>query len=230
MIGKYFLRPVTLMSGISAVGTSGAGAVGDLDAHRFASTSSRTMRSFSASERWHAEAWCPSDGSSAGTSLSHGLEPVRAPRMERAARRHVDQRRRQPLDRDQAVLRHRPEPRDGTQQAPRVRVVGLVVDVVGVAEFDGLAGVHHLDVVAVLGHDAEVVRDDDDGGVELVLQPVDQVEDLRLHRHVERGRGLVGDQQVGVQRQAPWRSSPAAACRRRTRAGTASRARRAAGC
>ena len=61
-----------------------------------------------------------------------------------------------------------------------------------------------------------------DRGVELLLQAVDQVEDLRLDGHVERGRRLVGDQQVGVQRRAPSRSSRAGACRRRTRAGTAS--------
>ena len=33
------------------------------------------------------------------------------------------------------------------------------------------------------------------------LQPVDQVQDLRLHRDVERRRRLVGDQHVGVQRE-----------------------------
>jgi hypothetical protein len=64
------------------------------------------------------------------------------------------------------------------------------------------------------------VRDDDHGGVELLLEPVDQVEDLGLDRHVERRGRLVGDQQVGVQ-DRPWRSWPAGACRPRTRAGTA---------
>ena len=49
------------------------------------------------------------------------------------------------------------------------------------------------------------------------LQALDQVEDLGLGRHVERGRRLVGDQQRADCRRAPWRSSRAGACRRRTR-------------
>ena len=42
----------------------------------------------------------------------------------------------------------------------------------------------------------EVVGDDDDGGVELALEVLQQVEDLRLDGHVERGRRLVGDEQA----------------------------------
>src|SRR5262249_44999565 len=40
------------------------GPLADLDAHRLAATSWSKMRSFSASDRWHAEAWWPADGSS----------------------------------------------------------------------------------------------------------------------------------------------------------------------
>ena len=56
------------------------------------------------------------------------------------------------------------------------------------------------------------------------LQPPHQVEDLGLHRHVERGRRLVRDQQLRVRAPAPSRSSPAAACRPRTGAGSRRRA------
>ena len=63
---------------------------------------------------------------------------------------------------------------------------------------DHPAGVHDDDLVRDLGDDAEVVRDQDHGGVELVLQPVDQLDDLRLDRDVERRRRLVRDQDVGV--------------------------------
>ena len=68
------------------------------------------------------------------------------------------------------------------------------------------------------GDDAQVVRDQDDRRADLVAQLADQVEDLRLDRDVERGRRLVGDQQLGLAQRAPSRSSPAGACRRRTRA------------
>ena len=50
------------------------------------------------------------------------------------------------------------------------------------------------------------------------LQPGEQLEDLALHRHVERGRRLVGDQQLAARRPAPSRSSRAAAGRRTARA------------
>ena len=51
---------------------------------------------------------------------------------------------------------------------------------------------------------------------------IEQLEDLRLHHHVERGRRLVGEQQLRARRRAPSRSPPAAASRRRTRAGSSS--------
>ena len=50
--------------------------------------------------------------------------------------------------------------------------------------------------------DGEVVRDEDVGQVEFVLQVLQQVQHLRLHRHVERRHRLVADQDVGLHRQA----------------------------
>jgi hypothetical protein len=42
------------------------------------------------------------------------------------------------------------------------------------------------------------VRDQDDTDIEVGLDAVDQFEDLRLNRHVERSGGLIGDQEIGV--------------------------------
>ena len=47
----------------------------------------------------------------------------------------------------------------------------------------------------------EVVRDEQHRQAEPVLQVEQQVDDLRLHRHVERGHRLVGDDQARVERQ-----------------------------
>ena len=49
-----------------------------------------------------------------------------------------------------------------------------------------------------LGDDAEVVGDQDHRHPALAAQVVEQLQDLRLDRHVERGRRLVGDQQLGL--------------------------------
>lgn len=63
---------------------------------------------------------------------------------------------------------------------------------------DDVPAVHDGDAVGHAGDDAEIVRDEDDGGVPFLLQILHQLEDLRLHGHVERRRRFVGDEQVGI--------------------------------
>jgi hypothetical protein len=136
--------------------------------------------------------------------VEHGIDApvrvthVRAARVERAAAGQVDQRRRAARDRHQLVLAPDVHARDRAQQAPRVRMLGPVEDRVGVTLLDDPAGVHDCDLVGHLRDDAEVVRDHYDRGVELALQTLDQLEDLRLDRDVERGGRLIGDQQLRV--------------------------------
>ena len=60
---------------------------------------------------------------------------------------------------------------------------------------DDVARVHDDDVVAGLGDDAEIVRDEQKRHAELAPQPRQELEDLRLDRDVERGGRLVGDHQ-----------------------------------
>ena len=60
---------------------------------------------------------------------------------------------------------------------------------------DDAAGVHDRDAIGHLGDDAEIVGDQQQRQAHPRLQLAQQVEDLRLDRHVERGRRLVGDQQ-----------------------------------
>jgi hypothetical protein len=76
--------------------------------------------------------------------------------------------------------------------------VGPTEEPVDGRTLDDASCVHDDDVVRRLGDDAEVVGDDDDRAAELALEPVHQLENLRLRRHVERRRRLVGDQEVGV--------------------------------
>ena len=92
--------------------------------------------------------------------------------------------------------RSSPSARHRADQAPRVRMLRVVEEVGDVALLDDLAGVHHRHPVAHLGHDAEVVGDQDHRGVRLALERPHEVEDLGLDRDVERGRRLVGDQQL----------------------------------
>ena len=131
--------------------------------------------------------------------LLHALvERMRAARPELAARRRLDQRRRRALDRVQPVGLRPVEPRDRAEQAPRVGHLRVVEELARLGLLDDPAGVHDDDLVGDVGDDAEIVRDQDHRRVELVLQAADQLDDLRLDRHVERGRRLVGDQHVRV--------------------------------
>ena len=59
-------------------------------------------------------------------------------------------------------------------------------------------------------HDVQVVRDEDVGQPELVLEVLEQVEDLRLDGHVERGHRLVADDQLRIHGQRPGDADPLA--------------------
>ena len=63
--------------------------------------------------------------------------------------------------------------------------------------------VHHGHAVAHVPHHAEVMGHEEIGEPELRLEIQHQVEDLRLHRDVEGGHGLVGDHEARVQRERP---------------------------
>ena len=53
------------------------------------------------------------------------------------------------------------------------------------AHFDDLADVHHRHAVADMPNHAEVVCDEQIGQIEIFLQLAEEVEDLRLNRHIK---------------------------------------------
>ena len=67
---------------------------------------------------------------------------------------------------------------------------------------DHLAGIHRDDAVAGFGHHAEIVADEQQRGAGAIAEVDQQIDDLCLHGHVERGGRLVGDQQRGLAGQA----------------------------
>ena len=87
------------------------------------------------------------------------------------------------------------------EQRVRVRVPRAREELVGRRDLDDLAEVHDGDPVAHVADDREVVRDEEVGEPQLVLQVGEQVEDLRLDRDVERRDRLVADDQLGMQRE-----------------------------
>jgi hypothetical protein len=77
-------------------------------------------------------------------------------------------------------------------------MLGVVEDVGRGTGLDDLAGVHDDAGVAGLGHDRQVVADEDEREVQLVAQALDELEDLRLHHDVEGSGGFVADDELGV--------------------------------
>ena len=86
--------------------------------------------------------------------------------------------------------------RFGIDQHAGVGVLRALEDVVGGAGFQQLAVTHHADAVREVAHDAQVVGDEQDRHAVALLQRLEQPQDLRLHRDIQRGGRLIGDQQV----------------------------------
>ena len=92
--------------------------------------------------------------------------------------------------------------RDRGQKSAGVGVQGTVEEIEDIGLFDDLPGIHDVHRVAHLGDDPEVMGDHDDRGADPVAQIDHQPHDLGLRRHVQRGRGLVGDQKLRLADQA----------------------------
>ena len=128
------------------------------------------------------------------------VEHVAAPRVELAAGRQVDQAGRRARDRPQPVTRGGAA-RYRLEQSLGVRVMRRVEHVPLGRLLRRPSRVHDHDVVRDVRHHAEVVRDHDQRGVRLLLQPQQQVDDLGLHGRVERRGRLVRDDHPRRERQ-----------------------------
>ena len=84
----------------------------------------------------------------------------------------------------------------GRQQGTGVGVLRRCKHVARLALFHLVAAVHHQHAVGHFGHHAHVVGDEDHAHVHLVLQLANELQDLRLNGYVQRGGGLVGNEQL----------------------------------
>ena len=70
-------------------------------------------------------------------------------------------------------------------------------------DLDDAPEVHHAHAVGDVRDHREVVRDEEVGEAVLALQVLHEVQDLRLHGDVQRARGLVAHEELGIRRQRP---------------------------
>ena len=92
------------------------------------------------------------------------------------------------------------DPGHGGQQSGGVGVAGTAVHVGHRTLLGEPSGVHDHDPVGGAGHHAEVVGDQENRPVEVVADLGEGLQHLRLHGHVQRRGGLVGDQHGRVER------------------------------
>ena len=88
--------------------------------------------------------------------------------------------------------------RDAAKQPDGVRVARILEDRLDRSLLDEASRIEHADPGTHLGDHGEVVADEEDGRVELSLEPCYEIEHFGLYRRVEPGGGLVEDEKRGV--------------------------------
>jgi hypothetical protein len=99
-------------------------------------------------------------------------------------------------------LRHR------GKQSPGVFVLWAGEYLIAVALLDDLALVHHGDPMGQMFDDRQVMRHEQIGQTEPVLQVQEQVDDAGLDRHVERRHRFVESENLRLQRQRASDADP----------------------
>ena len=91
--------------------------------------------------------------------------------------------------------------RDRRQQRPRVGMLRIVEQGVDRPLLDDLAQVHHGHTIGSVVDDRQVVGNEQVGQAVLLLEVLQQVDDLRLDRDIQRRHRLVQDQQLRIDSQ-----------------------------
>ena len=85
-------------------------------------------------------------------------------------------------------------------QAVGVGMGGLAKNLGRRPLLDEAAHIHDGDLVADMAHHREIMGDDHIGEAELALKPRQEIEDLALDRDIEAGGRLIGDDELGIER------------------------------
>ena len=93
--------------------------------------------------------------------------------------------------------------RNRGEQCARVGMAWVGIDFVTVRNFDDLAEIHNRNTLADVFDHAQVVRDEEIGQVQLLLQILKQVDYLRLDRNVERRDRLVEHEETRAHCERP---------------------------
>ena len=131
------------------------------------------------------------------------VEDIRAAGMKTAALGRIGRARHLAFQDDALPCRTRLGHRDGRQQRFRIGMHGRGEDISLWRELDDLAEIHHRHAMRDVLDNGEIVADEQQREAELPLQVLQQIDDLRLDRDVERRNRFVADDQVGFRRECP---------------------------
>lgn len=98
--------------------------------------------------------------------------------------------------------------RRGSQQQPGIRVNRVPEQLFRRRDFDDPPCIHHGDPVADVPNHPEIVRDENVRQPHVAFQVVEQVDDLRLHRNIERRNRLVRHHETRIHHQRAGDADP----------------------
>ena len=99
-------------------------------------------------------------------------------------------------------------PRCCCKKFTRVFLFRVRVDLCGRTLFDQLSVLHDDDAIADLGCDAQVMGDEQHGQAEVSTNLVEQIEHLRLDRHVKRRNSFIRNQNCRFHRERSRDADP----------------------
>ena len=136
-------------------------------------------------------------------AVAQALDEIAAARPEIAAPRPlVRQRQLAGNGNERIVVLVRSRHRHRAEQTLRIGVAHRAEHVADRAGLDRLARIHHRHFVAGLENEPEIVGDEQRRSAGAGGEVLDERDDARFHRDVERGRRLVEDEQLRVGRSA----------------------------
>ena len=143
-------------------------------------------------------------------NLVAGAEPLRTPWMERASGGDIDRARHitfqnRPSGRSFLAspdLRHR------GKKYLCIRMQRSLEQFLGLCVFDDPAQVHNSDRVAEVFDDPQVMADKEKGYLGLLLQVLEEVQYLRLDRHIKGRKRLIGNDQLRRNSKRPCDTYP----------------------
>src|SRR6516225_9789193 len=121
---------------------------------------------------------------------------ISAPRMKRATGWRIYRTRHIALQYDSLLFSAHIGHRYGGKQRPCIRVFSLPINGFTGRDLHDLAKVHNRHAVADVLHHTQIMRDKEVGEMHLFLQFLEQIDNLRLDRYVERRHGLVADDEL----------------------------------